>query len=160
MSSKINSKIHYNHFATQLECQEPSDPSKVVLRGPALEGPIISSQPSYLIVDCSLAGPGKIHIHCERLIMLRYLSILKGLHAFNVLFYVFFFKHLINIVCFLSSFYKILVENFENFSTYIYIEENYSFYKFSFITKLRNDKLFERCTFIFYKCGENFFAVF
>ncbi len=39
--------------------QEASNPSKVKVYGPALEQPVVTFQPTYLIVDCSEAGPGK-----------------------------------------------------------------------------------------------------
>ena len=39
--------------------QEASNPSKVKVTGPAVEGPIQTFQPTYLVVDCSQAGPGE-----------------------------------------------------------------------------------------------------
>ena len=39
--------------------QEASNPSKVTVSGPAIEAPVQTFQSTYLIVDCSKAGPGK-----------------------------------------------------------------------------------------------------
>ena len=38
--------------------QEASNPTRVKVYGPALERPVKTHQPTYLIVDCSQAGPG------------------------------------------------------------------------------------------------------
>lgn len=46
----------------RLICQEPSDPTKVRLDGPALHHHIPTHHPSHVIVDCSLAGPGDVAI--------------------------------------------------------------------------------------------------
>ena len=38
--------------------QDPSNPSKVKVYGPAIDHPVKTFQPTYFIVDCSEAGPG------------------------------------------------------------------------------------------------------
>jgi len=40
--------------------QEASNPTRVKVYGPALERPVKTNQPTYLIVDCSQAGPGPL----------------------------------------------------------------------------------------------------
>jgi len=42
----------------QVYVQEASNPTRVKVYGPALERPVKTNQPTYLIVDCSQAGPG------------------------------------------------------------------------------------------------------
>lgn len=37
---------------------EKSDPSKVKILGPAVEGPVKANQPTSFTLDCSKAGPG------------------------------------------------------------------------------------------------------
>ena len=51
----------------QVNVKEASNPSKVKVSGPAVEGPVKTFQPTYLIVDCSQAGPGKWLNHSLRL---------------------------------------------------------------------------------------------
>ena len=48
---------------------EASNPSKVKVFGPALEKPVKTFQPTYLIVDCSQAGPGEHGGHLRILYM-------------------------------------------------------------------------------------------
>ena len=43
----------------QVFVQEAPNPSKVKVYGPALEKPVKTFEPTYLIVDCSEAGPGR-----------------------------------------------------------------------------------------------------
>ena len=40
--------------------QEASNPVRVKVFGPAVERPVKTFQPTYLIVDCSEAGPGDV----------------------------------------------------------------------------------------------------
>lgn len=40
--------------------QEASNPTRVKVYGPAVERPVKTHQPTYLIVDCSQAGPGAV----------------------------------------------------------------------------------------------------
>ena len=42
--------------------QEASNPSRVKVYGPAIEKPVKTFEPTYLIVDCSEAGPGDVAI--------------------------------------------------------------------------------------------------
>lgn len=50
---------------------EKSDPSKVKILGPAVEGPIKAHQPTSFTLDCSKAGPGR---HCLSLCVARLFS--------------------------------------------------------------------------------------
>ena len=44
----------------RVNVQEASNPSKVRVRGPAVEKPVKTFEPTHLIVDCSQAGPGTL----------------------------------------------------------------------------------------------------
>jgi len=44
----------------QVYVQEASNPTRVKVYGPAIERPVKTNQPTYLIVDCSQAGPGTV----------------------------------------------------------------------------------------------------
>lgn len=44
----------------QFNVSDPSDPSKVILQGPALENKVFTLETTYLLVDCSKAGPGDV----------------------------------------------------------------------------------------------------
>jgi filamin len=47
----------------RVQVQEASNPSKVHVYGPAVEKPVKTFEPTYLIVDCSEAGPGEFTWH-------------------------------------------------------------------------------------------------
>ena len=46
------------YFDFKVYVQEASNPTRVRVFGPAVERPVQTFQPTYLVVDCSEAGPG------------------------------------------------------------------------------------------------------
>ena len=50
---------HFPIYYIQVNVAEASDPRKVKVSGPAIESDCIKTfEPTYLLVDCSNAGPG------------------------------------------------------------------------------------------------------
>jgi len=50
--------------------QSNSDANKVKVYGPAIEQPVLTNQPTYLIIDCKEAGQGKTSLARNRIIVL------------------------------------------------------------------------------------------
>ena len=66
-------------ISVQVYVQEASNPGKVNVYGPAIEGPIKTFEPTWLMVDCSAAGAGKCH---------RVLIFFFDLHVMSVLVFI------------------------------------------------------------------------